>query len=126
MDVYGIVNNVMYFRLLEEARVDLISRLGRANGHAFFEQGSVVVRQRIEYKQQLAHRHEPVEIETWVSNLQAATVDLECRIKDGEKIYALASTTMAPYDYGARRPRRLTPAERSFFEAYLEERGAIA
>jgi acyl-CoA thioester hydrolase len=126
MDMYGVVNNVAFFRLLEEARVDLIWRVGSAVGDAFFRRGSVVVRQAIEYKRPLVHRAEPVPIEMWVSDLQAATVAIDYEVKDGDKIYALASTTMAPYDYEKRYPRRLNEAETSFFQRYLEDRRALA
>jgi len=125
MDVYGVVNNVMYLRLLEEARVDFIGRLAPTNGHAFFEQGSVVVRQQIEYKRRLVHRLEPVPIELWVSELHSASVVIDYEVKDGSTIYALASTTMAPFDYDAGRPRRLTPGEAAFFQRFLEPRSAI-
>jgi hypothetical protein len=33
---------------------------------------------------------------------------------------------MAPFDYRAGRPRRLTPEEVSFFERYYEPRSALA
>jgi acyl-CoA thioester hydrolase len=125
MDVYGVVNNVMYLRLLEEARVDFIGRLAPTKGHAFFEQGSVVVRQQIEYKRRLVHRLEPVPIELWVSELRAASVVIDYEVKDGSTIYALASTTMAPFDYSAGRPRRLSPGETAFFERFLEPRSAL-
>jgi acyl-CoA thioester hydrolase len=120
MDVYGIVNNVVFLRLLEEARVDLIFRLGPTHGDAFFGGGSVVVRHEIEYKRQLVHRHEPVDIEMWVSQLLSATVRIDYEIKDGDTVYATASTTMAPFDYQRSRPRRLTEDETAFFAKYLE------
>lgn len=126
MDVYGVINNVVFLRLLEEARVDFISRLGAIGGDAFFRDGSVVVRHEIEYKRPLVHRLEPVKIEMWVSSLQAATVAIDYEVKDGDKICALASTTMAPYNYEKRFPRRLTDAEITFFQQYLEARRAIS
>jgi acyl-CoA thioester hydrolase len=125
MDVYGIVNNVTYLRLLEEARVDFIFRLAPTDGDAFFKGGSVVVRHRIDYKGQLVHRHEPVTIELWVSDLQSATVTVDYEVKDGQRLCALASTTMAPFDYDAGRPRRLSHTESAFFDAYFEPRSAL-
>ncbi|MBM4794453.1 acyl-CoA thioesterase [Streptomyces sioyaensis] len=124
MDVYGIVNNVVYLRYLEEARVDLIFRMGPTEGDAFFKDGSVVVSHEIAYKQQLAHRHEPVGIEMWVSSLDSATVAVDYEVKDGDTVYATASTVMAPFDFRRGRPRRLTDQETAFFEKYLEERAA--
>lgn len=120
MDVYGIVNNVVYLRLLEEARVDFIFRLGPTDGDAFFREGSVVVRHEISYLRRLVHQHEPVPIEMWVSDVQSATVTIDYEVRDGDTVYATASTVMAPFDYRAGRPRRLTTAEVSYFEKFLE------
>ena len=120
MDVYGIVNNVMYLRYLEEARVDFILGLGATDGHAFFRGGSVVVQHEIRYRNRLVHRPEPVDIELWVADLQSATLTVEYQIKDDIRLYATASTVMAPFDFDRGRPRRLTPHETSFFEKYLE------
>lgn len=120
MDVYGIVNNVMYLRLLEEARVDFVFRMAPTDGDAFFRDGSVVVRHEIDYKDRLTHRHEPVDIEMWVSDLQTATVTVSYEVRDGDRLCARASTVMAPFDYRKNRPRRLTDAEIGFFEKYLE------
>ncbi|MFI1566622.1 acyl-CoA thioesterase [Streptomyces sp. NPDC020490] len=120
MDVYGIVNNVAYLRYLEEARVDFIFRMAPTEGDAFFRDGSVVVEHRIRYRRQLVHRHAPVEIEMWVSDLQSATVAVDYVVKDGDTVYATASTVMAPFDYRTGRPRRLTDEETRFFEKYVE------
>ncbi|MEU1662305.1 thioesterase family protein [Streptomyces sparsogenes] len=125
MDVYGIVNNVSFLRYLEEARVDFIFRMAPTEGDAFFRDGSVVVEHTIRYRRQLVHRHEPVEIEMWVSDLQSATVAIDYAVKDGDTVYATASTTMAPFDYRAGRPRRLTDDETRFFEKYLEDTRAV-
>ncbi|MEU9791399.1 thioesterase family protein [Streptomyces sparsogenes] len=125
MDVYGIVNNVSFLRYLEEARVDFVFRMAPTEGDAFFRDGSVVVKHTIRYRRRLVHRHEPVEIEMWVSDLQSATVTIDYAVKDGDTVYATASTTMAPFDYRAGRPRRLTDDEARFFEKYLEDTRAV-
>lgn len=125
MDVYGVVNNVSFLRLLEEARVDLIWRLGSQDGDAFFSGGSVVVRHSIAYKSPLVHRHAPVDIYLWVSEINAASVTIEYEVRDGDSLYALASTTMAPYCYEGRYPRRLNEREIAFLERFFEDRRAI-
>jgi acyl-CoA thioester hydrolase len=125
MDVYGVVNNVSFLRLLEEARVDLIWRLGADEGDAFFNGGSVVVRHTIEYKRPLVHRHVPVGIHMWVSEIRAAAVTIEYEVRDSNTLYALASTTMAPFNYEGRYPRSMSDAETAFFERFLEDRKAI-
>ena len=120
MDVYGVINNVAFVRYLEEARVDLILCMAPAEQDSFLGRGSVVVRHEIDYRNPLAHRREPVEIELWVSRLRASSVTISYEVKDGEYRYASASTVLAPFDYKARRPRRLTQPETAFFEKYLE------
>lgn len=125
MDVYGVVNNVSFLRLLEEARIDLIWRLGSQDGDAFFSGGSVVVKHAIVYKSPLVHRHAPVGIHMWVSEMNAASVTIEYEVRDGETICAVASTTMAPYCYEHRHPCRIDDRARVFLERFIENRKAI-
>lgn len=123
VDVYGVINNVAFVRYLEEARVDLILSMEPSEQDSFLRRGSVVVRHEIDYKKPLVHRREPVEIQMWVSRLRAVSVTISYLIKDADGIYASARTVLAPFDYRARRPRRLTEAETSFFGKYLETDG---
>lgn len=120
MDAYGIVNNVSMLRYLEEARADFIFRMAPTRGDAFFRGGSVVVAHQIRYLKQLVHRHEPVDVDMWVSEIQSATVSIDYLIKDGETLYATAATIMAPFDYALARPRRISDDEHAFFEEFLE------
>jgi len=125
MDVYGVVNNVSFLRLLEEARVDLIWRLGSQDGDAFFSGGSVVVKHSIAYKSPLVHSPTPIDIHMWVSEINAASVSIEYEVKDANTVYAVASTTMAPYCYEGRYPRRMTEKEKAFLERFFDDRRAI-
>lgn len=120
VDVYGVINNVSFLRYLEEARVDLILAMAPSEQDSFLGRGSVVVKHEIEYKHQLTHRREPVEIELWVSRMRASTVTVSYLVQDAERVYASARTVLAPFDYKAHRPRRLTEAETAFFAKYLE------
>ncbi len=120
VDVYGVINNVSFLRYLEEARVDLILTMPPSEQDSFLHRGSVVVKHEIEYKYQLTHRREPVEIQLWVSQLRASTVTVSYLVQDPERVYASARTVLAPFDYRAYRPRRLTEAETAFFAKYLE------
>ena len=120
VDVYGIVNNVAFARYLEEARVDLIGCMAPSEQDSFLRRGSVVVRHEIDYQNPLVHRRGPVEIEVWVSGLRASTVTISYLVKDGDRVYVSARTVLAPFDFSAQRPRRLTEAEAAFFARYLE------
>jgi acyl-CoA thioester hydrolase len=124
MDAFGHINNVTFLRYLEEARIDLMFRLAPGEGEESFSGGSVVSRHEIDYLRPLVHRHEPVTIETWVTDITAASMKLKYEVKDHDLLYARAATVVVPYNLAKQRPRRLTPAEKAFFEGYLDD-GAV-
>ncbi|MEW2121099.1 thioesterase family protein [Streptomyces sp. NPDC005474] len=115
MDAYGHVNNVVFLRYLEEARIDFLFRPDKD-----FQQGSVVARHEIDYKRQLVHRHAPVDIELWVTRIRAASFTLTYEVKDADQVYVKASTVVVPFDFATQRPRRITSEERKFLEEYME------
>ncbi|MDX3074569.1 thioesterase family protein [Streptomyces sp. MI02-7b] len=121
MDAFGHVNNVVFLRYLEEARVDFMFRLAPGEGSASFTGGSVIARHEIDYLRPLVHRHEPVTVETWVTKVGAASMTVAYEIKDGETVYVRASTIVVPYDLEQGRPRRITAEERAFLEAYYDD-----
>ncbi|MEU3147410.1 MULTISPECIES: thioesterase family protein [unclassified Streptomyces] len=118
MDAYGHVNNVVFLRYLEEARIDFLFRPDKD-----FQQGSVVARHEIDYKRQLVHRHAPVDIELWVTEVRAASFTLTYEVKDGDQVYVRASTVIVPFDFEAQRPRRITREEREFLQEYTDDDG---
>ncbi len=117
MDAYGHVNNVVFLRYLEEARIDFLFRPDKD-----FRQGSVVARHEIDYKRQLVHRHRPVDIELWVTEIRAASFTLTYEVKDGDVVYVRASTVIVPFDFEAQRPRRITAEEREFLQEYTDDK----
>jgi acyl-CoA thioester hydrolase len=123
MDAYGHVNNVVFLRYLEEARIDFLFRPEKD-----FKQGSVVARHEIDYKRQLVHRHKPVDVELWVTEIRAASFTITYEVKDPEQVYVRASTVIVPFDFATQRPRRITAEEREFLEEYRddEERAVAA
>jgi acyl-CoA thioester hydrolase len=116
MDAYGHVNNVVFLRYLEEARIDFLFRPDKE-----FKQGSVVARHEIDYKRQLVHRHAPVDIELWVTEIRAASFTITYEVKDGDQLYVRASTVIVPFDFETQRPRRITAEEREFLEEYRDD-----
>ncbi|MDF9813322.1 thioesterase family protein [Streptomyces sp. SPB162] len=121
MDAFGHVNNVVFLRYLEEARIDFMFRLAPGEGSASFTGGSVVARHEIDYLRPLVHRHAPVTIESWVTKISAASMTVAYEIKDEETVYVRASTVVVPYNLAEGRPRRITAEERSFLEEYRDE-----
>ncbi|MEU0438921.1 thioesterase family protein [Streptomyces sp. NPDC006186] len=118
MDAYGHVNNVVFLRYLEEARIDFLFRPDKD-----FKQGSVVARHEIDYKRQLVHRHRPVDIELWVTEIRAASFTLAYEVKDDDVVYVRASTVIVPFDFAQQRPRRITDEERAFLKEHMDDSG---
>ncbi|MGW1134510.1 acyl-CoA thioesterase [Streptomyces griseoluteus] len=116
MDAYGHVNNVVFLRYLEEARIDFLFRPDKD-----FQQGSVVARHEIDYKRQLVHRHDPVDVELWITEIRAASFTITYEVKDADTVYVRASTVVVPFDFEAQRPRRITAEEREFLQEYRDE-----
>ncbi|MFD0417563.1 acyl-CoA thioesterase [Streptomyces sp. NPDC127108] len=129
MDAFGHVNNAVFLRYLEEARIDFMFRLSSDDGGPSFSGGSVVARHEIDYLRPLVHRHEPVTIESWVTKIGAASLTISYEIKEpeaGGQVYVRASTIVVPFDLRAQRPRRITAEERAVLEEYRPENTADA
>jgi acyl-CoA thioester hydrolase len=115
MDAFQHINNVVYLRYLEEARVDWMFNRAAAAGVGEFETfGTVVARHEIEYKRPLVYRPEPVRVETWVTQVGHAKFTLAYEIRDEETLYATASSVLVPYNLATGSPRRLSALERDY------------
>ncbi|UNO44148.1 acyl-CoA thioesterase [Streptomyces sp. MST-110588] len=121
MDAFGHVNNAVFIRYLEEARIDFMWRLAPGDGSPSFSGGSVVARHEIDYVRPLVHRHEPVTIELWVTKIGAASMTIAYEIRDADTLYVRASTVVVPYDLAEGRPRRISAEERSFLKEYMDD-----
>ncbi|GGO55428.1 MULTISPECIES: acyl-CoA thioesterase [Streptomyces] len=123
MDAFGHVNNAVFLRYLEEARIDFMFRLSAEDDGPSFSGGSVVARHEIDYLRPLVHRHKPVTIESWVTKIGAASLTISYEIKEpesGGQVYVRASTIVVPFDLRAQRPRRITAEERAVLEEYRD------
>lgn len=119
MDAFGHVNHARLVTLLEEARVPLL--FNPAADLRDFAKGIVVVRLSVDYRAPVVVNGVDVRVEITLSELRAASFTLDYRLyagpseKDG--LAATARTTLAPYDVGEGRPRRLTGPERDFLHS---------
>jgi acyl-CoA thioester hydrolase len=124
MDSLGHVNNVTYVDYLQESRVDMLRVHAPASGGEQLAEGVVVVRHEVEFVSPLVFRAEPVRIESWVSQIRAASFTMAyliCEELDGgRKVYARARSRLTPYVFSAERPRRIRPEERTVLESFLE------
>nr|WP_221462539.1 thioesterase family protein [Streptomyces olivoverticillatus] len=121
MDAFGHVNNAVFLRYLEEARIDFIHRMAPGEGNSSFTGGSVVARHEIDYLRPLVHRPEPVTVETWVTKVGAASMTVSYEIKDEQQTYVRATTVVVPVDLSTGRPRRVTAEEKEILKGFLDE-----
>ncbi|MGW1372707.1 acyl-CoA thioesterase [Streptomyces sp. NPDC002446] len=121
MDAFGHVNNAVFVRYLEEARIDFMRRLAPGGGSPSFTGGSVVARHEIDYVRPLVHRHAPVTVELWVTKVSAASLTVGYEVKDEDTLYVRASTVVVPFDFAEQRPRRLTAEEKTILKEYLDD-----
>ena len=133
MDAYAHINNVQFLRLLEDARVIAFRDWFDAEGagdKSLLDEGVLVSRHEIEYRRPLGFRHDPVEIQMWVSRVGGAGFDVAYIVTDpdgvggtpapGDRVvYAVAETELALYDFAAASPRRMRPEERASLRAHL-------
>ena len=135
MDAYAHINNVQFLRLLEDARVigfrDWFGGQD-AGQRTLLDEGVLVSRHEIEYRKPLGFRHEPVEIQMWVSRVGGAGFDVAYIVTDpaglaadgdggggGGIVYAVAETELALYDFTSQTPRRMRDHERESVRAHL-------
>ncbi len=125
LDAYQHVNNAVFLRYLQEARVDMLFVHAVQHGAERLVDGIVVAAHEIEYRNPLHLRPAPVRVETWVRSVRASQFELGYEIVDvaddgARTVYAVAATRLVPYDLVAERPRRVQPEERVVLERYLE------
>ena len=122
MDAYGHVNNVVFLRLLEDARVMAFHGHDSEDGGTMVDTGVLVARHEIEYVAPLHWRPEPVSIDLWVTDIKGASFDMGYEVlddgPDGPTVYARAESTMVVYDLEAKRPRRLSSGDRERLEGW--------
>jgi acyl-CoA thioester hydrolase len=117
IDMLGHVNNCRYLTYLEDARVTMFRLDPMRHGQTPL-QGLVVARHEIDYRRPLLFGPEPVRVETWVTELRAASFSLAYEIRDDEHVYVRASSVIVAYDLKNARARRLTDEETAFLAAY--------
>ena len=124
-DAYAHINNVMYLRYLEEARVDMLF-LGDHPANLGLTEALVVARHEIDYKRVLDYRPRPIRVESWVSRIRAASFTVDYEVVDVEPegkrvLYAHASSLIVPVNLVENRPLRITSEQRRVLERFLDD-----
>jgi acyl-CoA thioester hydrolase len=117
IDSLGHVNNCRYMTYLEDARVSMFYTDPVRAGLPRLR-GLVVARHEIDYTRPLLFGPDPVRVETWVTQMRAASLRLAYEVRDDDHVYARATSTIVAYDVEEGRTRRFTEAEKAFLETY--------
>jgi acyl-CoA thioester hydrolase len=134
MDAYRHVNNTLYFRYCEQARIQILGFEGSAEAEeragwpeAEPTDGFVLVSADMEYKRPLVYRNNrAVNVQTWVTRLGNSSFDVAHRIvTPGDlgpeaKPFAACFSTMVAIDKVAQRSRKLRAREIAMLEGYMD------
>jgi len=110
VDVYGHVNNVLYFEYFQEARIRLMVAQGRELGDGFH---LVVAQTDVDYKRPILFRAEPYACRTWVSQVGRSSAVFESVVLDGEQVLARARVVGVCIDSATGRPAPVPEAFRA-------------
>jgi acyl-CoA thioester hydrolase len=126
-DAYGHINNVLFLRLLEEARVQALDDYLAPGAHGLGT-ALLVARSEIEHLEPLVYRVAPVPVDLWVTRIGAADFDMAYEILDPAQngdaaglVYAQAETLLVVFDQASAKPRRITKEERARLEGWRDE-----
>lgn len=113
------VNNVKFLGYLEDARLAMFHADPVRAGLAPVR-GMVVSRHEIDYKVPLSGVIHPIRVETWVTELRAASFKLAYEVRDADNLYATATSTLVAFDVENARLRRYTSEERAYIARFLK------
>jgi len=112
------VNNVKFLGYLEDARLAMF-HADPVRAGLEPVRGMVVSRHEIDYKVPLTGVLHPIRVESWVTELRAASFKLAYEVRDDENLYATAASTLVAFDVENARLRRYTPQEREYIARFL-------
>ncbi|MCW2937820.1 MAG: thioesterase superfamily protein [Actinomycetia bacterium] len=119
VDSQGHVNNCHFLTYLEDARLEMFHSDPVRKGEPPIK-GMVIARHEIDYKRPLMWSVDPYRVETWVTEVRAASFKLAYEVRDDEHVYVQATSTLVAFDVQAERLRRFTTEERTFVQRYLQ------
>ena len=113
-DAFGHVNNVVFFRYLEEARARAIPESGP--GSTILSGGLVVAEQQLKYLAPLHYRKAPVQVGMTVDHVGGSSFRLGCRVFDAQSgtVYAEGFVALVTYNFTTGAPRKLSSDERAW------------
>jgi acyl-CoA thioester hydrolase len=133
-DAYGHINNVVYARYLEEARVRVLW-LGASTEPTGLEQHfradgpnglkMLLASQQVEYLRVLEYSEAPITIELWIGKLGGSSLEIHYEVLDGAQpertVVARAISSIVLVDGETLRPVRLSEAGREAAKHWMDE-----
>lgn len=125
MDAYRHVNNTVYLRYLEQARLEFMGFLigfgepPPKGPDAQKTDGMVIAEMEVAYRRPLVFREQPVFVHSWITHLGRSSVATRNTILDETGEYATSTSRMVCIDRVSTRPRPLREHERGYLEQYL-------
>ncbi len=116
-DAFGHVNNVIYFRWFESARIDLLDRFSssvRMNNQGL---GPILASMHCDYRRQL-HFPDVIHVGSRIIRIGRSSVDVGHSVFSEQlnAVAAEARSTLVIFDYQANRPVRIPEDLRTQFE----------
>jgi len=108
-DLFGHVNNIVYFRWFESARVEYLNRLGFARLHGDEDHGPIIAHLACNFRRQLEFP-DTVRIGTRVTRLGHTSFAVEHGIwstSKGGTLVADGNSTIVFFDYSNQKPTRV-------------------
>ncbi|BAU32756.1 acyl-CoA thioesterase [Microcella alkaliphila] len=138
LDAYGHVNNAAFLTLLEEARIsafwagpDAVHPTAVLPSGPQAAQHTVIAAQRIEYRREIPHLREPLEVSLWIARMGGASLEVHYEVlppravgdaDSGDRApYAVAATTLVLVDAATGAPTRIPPAVREVWQRFTDE-----
>ncbi|MGO1543025.1 MAG: acyl-CoA thioesterase [Gulosibacter sp.] len=135
LDAYNHVNNATMMTLLEESRTIAFWKvhpddpsperpLAVVDAQADSATNTLIQRQEAEYKVPIPYGHEPLDIQLWVSELSAASVEVSYEVWNPVTapkriLHTVARSTIVFVDTATGRPRRVNELERAAWLPFL-------
>ena len=110
MDAFGHVNNVVYIRWFESARIDLISRYKSEANMQPGGVGPILASVKCDYKMQL-HFPDTVYVGSKVAKVGRSSFDIEHAVYSRQlnKLAATGTSVCVLFNYDTNRPTRIPP-----------------
>ena len=119
-DAFGHVNNVIYFRWFESARIDLLDAFRTSVTMSGSGLGPILASIKCDYRRQL-HFPDTVSVGSRITRVGRSSADIGHAIVSHrqEQVVAEGSSVIVIYDYSAKRVTRIPDELRVLFEASM-------